>query len=180
MTGTRRSSLVVEERPDGVDGDGGRLILGEWLRPAGHGGHRDQRRAGEEENEHRQDGGHLSGLGILHGQPDRGADPAEGVAEGDDQGDADQARSDAVVEAGADREPDDREGDALEGGVETGRGREQDRRALSDEILNELPQVVPRPGVKARGGLVKEQHWRAPDEAGSQVKPPSHAAPSRS
>jgi hypothetical protein len=57
-----------------------------------------------EENEHGQDGGHLGSLRILHGQPDRGIDPAEGIAERNDQGDADQARSNAVVEPEADQQ----------------------------------------------------------------------------
>ena len=92
---------AFEERPHGVDGDGGGLILGEWLQPAGHGGHRDQRGAGEEENEHGQDGGHLGRLRVLHSQPDRGVDPAEG----NDQGDSGQAGPGAVVEPEADEEP---------------------------------------------------------------------------
>ena len=55
-------------------------------------------------------------------------------------------------------------------------GRQQDGRAVADELLDRLPQVDPRARVQAGGRLVEEQHRRARDERRREVQPAPHAA----
>src|SRR2546423_1709785 len=55
-------------------------------------------------------------------------------------------------------------------------GRQQQRRPLADQFLDEGPQLDPRAGVKAGGGLVHDQQERATYEARTEVEAAAHAA----
>ena len=59
--------------------------------------------------------------------------------------------------------------------LEVLRGQE-DRRALADERVEHVPQLVAGARVEAGGRLVEEQHRRARDERRRQVEPAAHAA----
>ena len=54
--------------------------------------------------------------------------------------------------------------------------REQDRRALGHQLVDELPQVVPRPRIEPGRRLVEEEDRGSTDETGRQVETSPHAA----
>ena len=53
-------------------------------------------------------------------------------------------------------------------------GREEHRRPLGHQVLDELPEVVPRAGIEPGGGFVQEQDRRSADQAGGQVESSPH------
>ena len=55
-------------------------------------------------------------------------------------------------------------------------GREEERRAVADEVAQHAPQLDPAAGVEPGRRLVEEEHRRCRDEAGREVEPATHAA----
>ena len=54
--------------------------------------------------------------------------------------------------------------------------REDERRAVADELAQQVPEVAAAPGVEAGGRLVEEEHLGAGDERRREVEAPAHAA----
>src|SRR2546421_533942 len=52
---------------------------------------------------------------------------------------------------------------------------EQQRRAVGDELLDDLPEVEPPAWIEPSGRFVEDQDGRAVDKGSGEVEPPTHA-----
>ena len=55
-------------------------------------------------------------------------------------------------------------------------GREQHRRAVPSQLVDDPPQLLPRAGVESGGRLVEQHDRRPSDQSGGEVEPAAHPA----